>query len=231
MCLTVFTNPPTFFLVEAKICNSEFIMLTDYDVDLTFYILNLTTNVWSHHSLPFVGISHVHMVDCGDCAIVVVWKNNISLAMIVNYESGDIEIRMDAEPLSIENIVVMSTSNEDSNYITAFAEDPQLHIPIRTRILWIKKFNPSTLSWTDCPVPDKPTDGFFQGFAIGDFLFYFINKYRDIACLHNGVWRDDLRVPVTGLPPWNCWSTSTHGLIMWDVWPSRMDVYYYDLLG
>ena len=221
-------NAPQYAVMHDRIANDQFIVVLDYEDAMRYHILEIGKFCWSSFVLPIHGLSYGLLFWINSVSfMIMVWRNNHSMVMSVDCESKSLCVHMDIPRLDVESTLVMHYDN----VVVGFEYDADLDIPIRSRISWIKRFDIASRTWNTVPFEPRTAHGFHQVFVLGDFVMFFIDKFRSIAPLHEGKWRPDVPVPVMGLPPWNSWSVARSGLYVWDVWARRLDVFSYDFLA
>ena len=220
-----FDNARMFFQPECKFCCDDYFVIVDSDMNLTVSVLDFSKRVWRHVSLPFVGITHTHLVCVGDAIGVLVWKRDTFMYLVVDRHSLDTEVRVDAQPLDLGGCVVYGCCDHTGrNFLVGYEQCRRTYRVNRHRLSWVKQFDPVTLTWSTVEVGDATANCFYQPLIIGDFFCLFKDKYRKLAIWHKEKWITDLRMPFVTLPPWNTYSVGVDGLVMWDLWPARIDL-------
>lgn len=217
-------NAPAFFAVFDHISNENYVVLIEYDAVLQVHVLDVFTGIWSMNVLQFGNLTYVHVFWATDTmCYLIVFEHMLATIMTMDCTSGKINI---LGTISAPSDCSLSHAGK---YIVGYVNDPDLFIPVRTKIGWMKYFNTTTMKYEDIAMPAKQTKGFYQMFEFGDFLMFFIDKFRKLACLHQLKWLPDIELPVMGLPPWNCWSVMEDSLIIWDIWTDHIDVIEYNI--
>ena len=225
MYYLVLHNAPAFFSVFDYVANDEYIVLVEYDTVVKLHMLNLNNNQWLSHTLHILNLNYIHMFwDTDSEFYLIAFEGVVGTVLTVNCVTGQSTYRAKT---TVPADCLLSHANK---YLVGYNNDPDLFIPIKTKIGWMKRFNINSMCYEPINMPPKVTKGFYQMFEIGDFIMFFIDKFRKIACLYNMEWLPDIDVPVMGLPPWNCWSVMDDAIIVWDIWVKHIDVLEYRVL-